>query len=325
MLMPDQALERGEALIAAGRYKEAVRVLSDVARADTPNWQLQCALAEALIQTGKFKDALGAARLAEQLQPRSPRVHQMLAEALLALKQVDGAEEATSRVIELAPHSAAGYDLRGRIASARKRYVEAEMNIREALRLDPDNWGFNNNLGVALRHQKRDKEAIAAFEKAATANPNARLVRRNLFSSASAYTAGGGLIVFLISLRLLPDIASQLHQPLRVVVPLFYGGVIVAVVGGWLWRRNRLRGLSPQVKRLYRQDWIRERSRQLLRTVFRTLPVMLVVGGVIWLGATGKIGYLPWIVVGGVLVAIWWFAWQPMWRRLETTIQRLRE
>jgi Flp pilus assembly protein TadD len=64
MLMPDQALQRGEALIAAGRYREAVQILNQVARTDTPNWQLQCSLAEALIQTDKFKDALNAAQTA---------------------------------------------------------------------------------------------------------------------------------------------------------------------------------------------------------------------------------------------------------------------
>jgi Flp pilus assembly protein TadD len=325
MLMPDQALQRGEELIAAGRFKEAVKVLNEVARADTPNWEVQCAFAEALIQTGRFKDALNAARLAEQLRPGSPRVQQMLAEALLALNQLDSAEAATTRVVELAPHSAAGYDLRGRIASARKRYGEAEMQAREALRLEPDNWGFNNNLGVALRHLKRDKEAIAAFEKAALANPNARLVRRNLFSSTSAYTAGGGLIAFLIGLRLLPDIAAQLHQPLRVVSALFYGSIIAAVAAGWLWRRYRMLGMSPQVKRLYREDWMRERSRLLLRAAFRTLPVMAVVLAVIWLGFTQNVGFLPWIVAGGVLVVVWWFAWQPSWRRLEGAVQRLRD
>src|SRR4029077_13468090 len=87
MSMPDQALRRGEALIAAGRYREAVQALRDIAGVDTPNWQLQCGLAEALVQTVQFKAALNAARLAEQIQPRSPRVLQLLAEAQLALNQ----------------------------------------------------------------------------------------------------------------------------------------------------------------------------------------------------------------------------------------------
>jgi len=325
MLMPDQALQRGEALIAAGRYTEAVQILNQVARTDTPNWQLQCALAEALIQTDKFKDALNAARLAEQIQPRSPRVLQMVAEAQLALNQLASAEEATTRIVELAPHSAAGYDLRGRIAMTRKRYGEAEMQFTEALRLEPGNWAINNNLGIALRHQKREKEAIAAFERAAIAKPKARVVRRNLFSTTSRYMTGGGLLVFLIGLRLLPDIASRLHQPLPVVAALFYGGLILAVVAGWVWGRFRLRGLSPRVRRLYHRDWLRERLRQLARAGFRTLPVMAVVGAVVFLGTTRGVGFLPWIVAGGAFVVVWWFAWQPLWRRLESTIGRPRD
>lgn len=324
MLMPDQALQRGEGLIAAGRFREAVQVLNEVARTDTPNWQLQCALAEALIQTDKFKDALKAARLAEQIQPRSPRVLQMLAEAQLALNQLESAEESTTRIVELAPHSAGGYDLRGRIALTRKRYGEAEMQFTEALRLEPGNWAINNNLGIALRHQKREKEAIAAFERAAIANPNARVVRRNLFSTTSRYLTGGGLLVFLVGLGLLPDIASRLHQPLPVVAALFYGGLILAVAAGWLWGRLRLRRLSPQVRRLYHQDWMRERLRLLARYAFRTLPIMAVVVAVVFLGTTQRVGFLPWIVAAGVFVVVWWFAWQPLWRRLAQTIGHLR-
>jgi Flp pilus assembly protein TadD len=323
MPMPDEALRRGETLVAAGRYREAVRVLSDVADVDTPNWRLQCALAEALVQTGDFKAALKTARLAEQLQPRSPRVLQMLAEAQLALNRPAEADETTKRIIELAPHSAAGYDLRGRIAMRQKRYADAEVHFKEALRLEPANWALNNNLGVALRHQKRDQEAIKAFAKAAAANPNARVVRRNLFGATSVYIAAGGLFVVLLGLRMLPRFASWLHQPLATVSVVFYGSLVLAVGARWLWGRHRLRQLSPEVARLYHQDWMRERSVQLVRTVFRTVPVMAVVLAVIWLGLTQNVGFLPWIVAGGVFVVIWWFAWRPLWRRLVTTLGRL--
>jgi Flp pilus assembly protein TadD len=322
MSMPDQALRRGEALIAAGRYTEAVQALRDVADVDTPNWQLQCALAEALVQTGQFKAALSAARLAEQIQRTSPRVLQMLAEAQLALNQRAQAAETTTRLIELAPHSAAGYDLRGRIASSRKQYAAAEANFREALRLEPRNWALYNNLGVALRHLKRDKEAIDALEKAATANPNARVVRRNLFGATTGYIAAGGLALVLLSFRALPAIASAFHLPLAGLSMIFYGSVGFALVARWLWGRRRLRQLSPQVARLYRQDWLRQRGLQLVRTVFRTAPVMAIVLAVSWLGFTQKVGFLPWIVVGGVLVVVWWFAWRPLWRRLVTTLRR---
>ena len=322
MSMPDLALRRGEALIAAGRYREAVRALRDVAEVDAPNWQLQCALAEALVQTGQFKAALNAARLAQQIQPTSPRVLQMLAEAQLALNQPAEAAETTTRIIELAPNSAGGYDLRGRIASSRKHYADAEVDFREALRLEPGNWALYNNLGVALRHLKRDKEAIEALAKAAAINPNARVVRRNLFGATTGYIAAGGLAVVLLSLRALPAIASAFHVPLPVLSVIFYGSVAFALIARWLWGRRRLRQLSPQVARIYRQDWMRQRAVQLLRTCFRTAPVMAIVLAVIWLGLTQKIGFLPWMVAGGVLVVAWWFSWRPLWRRLVTTLRR---
>jgi Flp pilus assembly protein TadD len=320
--MPEQALQRGEALLAAGRYREAVQALRDVADVDTPNWQLQCALAEALVQTGQFKAALSAARLAEQIQPKSPRVLQMLAEAQLALNRPAEAAATASRIIELAPHSAVGYDLRGRIASSRKHYADAEVDLREALRLEPGNWALYNNLGVTLRHLKRDKEAIDMLAKAAAINPNARVVRRNLFGATTGYIAAGGLAVVLVSLRALPAIASALHLPLAVLSVIFYGSVASALSARWLWGRRRLRQLSPHVARIYRQDWMRQRAVQLMRSGFRTAPVMAIVLAVTWLGLTQKVGFLPWIAAGGVLVVVWWFAWRPLWRRLVTTLRR---
>lgn len=322
MSTPHLALQRGEALIAARRYREAVLALRDVAAVDTPNWQVQCALAEALVQTGQFKAALNAARLAEQIQPTSPRVLQMLAEAQLALNQRAEAAATTARIIELAPHAAAGYDLRGRIAASRNRHADAEVDFKEALRLEPGNWALYNNLAVSLRHLKRDKEAIDALAKAAAINPNARVVRRNLFGATNGYIAAGGLAVVLLSLRALPAIASALHLPLAVLGVIFYGSLGLALIARWLWGRRRLSQLSPQVARIYHQDWLRQQAIRLLRTVFRTAPVMAIVLAVTWLGLTQKIGFLPWIVAGGVLVVVWWFSWQPLWRRLITTLRR---
>jgi hypothetical protein len=103
---------------------------------------------------------------------------------------------------------------------------------------------------------------------------------------------------------------------------LFYGSVACALIARWLWGRHRLRQLSPQVARIYREDWMRQRALQLGRTGFRTAPVIAIVLAVFWLGFTQKVGFLPWMVAGGVLVIGWWFAWRPVWRRLVTALGR---
>ena len=136
--------------------------MSDVVAVDRDNLGLQCTYAEALIQAGRFDQALKVASQAVQLQPDSPLALQMLAEAQLE-KDLDRAEATTTRILELAPSHGAGYDLRGRIALKRGHYAAAESHFREALRKEPGNSGYSNNLGLALRHQHRDKAAVEAF------------------------------------------------------------------------------------------------------------------------------------------------------------------
>src|SRR6516162_2979025 len=99
MLTPDEAIVRGNALLVAGRYREAVGVLEETARVDLTNWRLQCLYAEALIQTDRFRDGLDAARLAEQMRPSSVWVLQMIGEAQLGLKQTPDAVATADRMI----------------------------------------------------------------------------------------------------------------------------------------------------------------------------------------------------------------------------------
>lgn len=320
---PDEVVVRGRALIESHRYREAVRALDSAAKTDLANWRLQCWYAEALIQVGRFRDGLSAARLAQQMQPDSPWVLQLIGESQLALDQPGQALEAANRMIELAPHSAAGYDLRGRISVRAKRYHEAEADFRQAVSLEPNNSGLNNNLGLALRHLKRDREAVAVLEKAVSADPSSRIARHNLFGATSAYIAGGGLIGVVVIIRFVPAIGGWLHLPVSVVTALFVGAVVIALVVRWAWTRSRLHRLGVRAVAFYDRDWWREQLRGAFRYLFSALPVFVVIAAVIWAGTAG-VGYLPWIVAGGVVIVVWWFAWQPAWRGLARLLGRVR-
>jgi len=320
----ETALRRGEALNVAGRYRQATQVLRPAVDKTPGDPWLHCALAEALLQSGHGRDALLHAEAAQQINPASPRILQMLAESHLDLNHVEEATEATDRIVELAPHSSAGYDLRGRIALRSHRYGEAEFNFREAIRLEPNNWALYNNLGVALRHQKREKDAVAAFELAVKANPRARLARRNLFAAISAYQVAGGFIAAVVILRVLTSQAPRLQIPAMVADATFFGGVVLAAVGAWLWARHRRHTLGPLANRVYDSEWMRERSVKMLRYLFRAVPVFVVVAGVILLGVTQKVGFLPWIIAGGVFVVLWWFAWRPAWKLVAAILSRDR-
>ena len=318
----EAALRRGEALIDARRYREAMKVLRPAVEKLPGDPWLRCALSEALLQSNHAREALEHAQAAEQIVPQSPRALQMVGEAQLELGHFDEARLAAQRMVELSPHAAGGYDLRGRIGLRTRHFADAEVNFREAVRLQPGNWALNNNLGVALRHLKREREAVDAFERAVKADPSATLARKNLFRATSAFQTWGGFIAAVVVLRILASNAGTFHIPVLLAEGIFFGGVIVAALASWLWARHRRRRLSPLVNNVYEREWLGERALYVLRYLFRATPVALVVLAVLYLGFSQHVGYLPWIVAGGVFVVAWWFAWRPAWRRVVAFFDR---
>ena len=134
----------------------------------------------------------------------------VLGEAQLANRRLQDAFHSAQRVIALQPHSRDGHDLLGRVALRQRSWNLAEANFREALRLEPNNWASMNNLGLALKGQGRQEEAIAAFENAARLNPRSDLVRTNLSSATRRYIGVGaiGLILVFNSLRVAGGLTS---------------------------------------------------------------------------------------------------------------------
>ena len=209
-----QAIKQAESLIAVGRPGEAIQRLRAAASSGAPNAELGCWLslallrasqptealriaqqaaahapewewpyrlqAFALIQLRRTDQALSAAEHALSLDPAKPEVQLIVAEANLACGRAAAAAAMASHLIERVPNYPQGFDVRGRAALRLKRFLDAEADFREALRFAPDNWAFNNSLGVALRAQRRHKEAVEAFGRALKLDPNAKVPRRNL-------------------------------------------------------------------------------------------------------------------------------------------------
>ena len=256
-----------------------------------------------------------AADQALRLDPMSPPVLHVMAEAQLAAGRANLADQTARRLIHMAPEFAAGYDVRGRVALMNKRFTDAEVNFREALRLEPGRWVYNNNLGVALKGQKRKKDAVEAFERAVRANPGAGTARRNLFLATSAYVGAGGVVVFLIAIRFVPALAGAWHLPAIWDDAIIFGGIIAAIVGLWLWGRYRRSKLSPSVDLFYQRELVRERNLQLLRGLCKAGPIVAVALALTLLGASGSPGFLIWLLAGSTFVVLWLVFWRHLWKR----------
>lgn len=99
--------------------------------------------------------------------PASKEVHIGISEETtcdLVLKPVD---TTTQKALSAADQ----IFLKGNKLYAEQKYAEAATSYGEAIGLDPSNWGYHLNLGLALKKEGKGEEALAAFRKSVELNP----------------------------------------------------------------------------------------------------------------------------------------------------------
>jgi Flp pilus assembly protein TadD len=322
---PDLLCMLGGALLRVGKPEESLRAAqSAAALAPESEWPFRV-MAFAWLRLNKPKKGLAAAEQALRMEPTEELVLQVTAQAQLACGKTAEAEATASRLIELYPASASGFDARGRALMAGKRFAEAEASIREALRLQPDDWTLNNNLGVVLQRQKKKKEAIQAFERAAIANPAAKVPRQNLFGAANSYVrAGGFFVAAYLLVRLIPAIGYATHLSSELVFAIVAVALVTLFGGAWFIRRRRRQQLGPTVNRFLQHERPRYRNLVLMYLAFRLGP-LLVMAVILLIVAIAQPdpGDFGTVLVGGMIVMAAWFVASPfVWRR--NVLPRLR-
>lgn len=315
----------GFALLSVGKPTESLRAArSAAALAPDREWPFRV-MAYALIRLRKPKQALAAAQQAMRLDPNEELVLNVNGEAQLACGKTAEAEATASRMIALFPASSSGFDIRGRALMGSKRFVEAEASMREALRLEPDDWTLNNNLGVVLQRQKKKKEAIEAFERAAIANPVAKVPQQNLFGAANSYVRAGGLLFgAYLFLRLIPAIGKASHLSNELIFAIVAIATAALFGGAWFIRRRRRHQLGPTVDRFLQHERPRYRNLVLTYLAFRLGP-LLVMSVILLIVAIAQPhpGDFSSVLVGGIVGMAAWFAVSPfIWRR--NVLPRLR-
>ncbi len=99
--------------------------------------------------------------------PVSKEVHIDIAEGTsceLTLKPVDAG---TQKALSVADETF----LKGNKLYGEQKYAEAAASYSQAIGLDPSNWAYHFNLGLALKKEGKGPEALAAFQKAVELNP----------------------------------------------------------------------------------------------------------------------------------------------------------
>jgi hypothetical protein len=125
---------------------------------------------------------IAAAEELVRLAPTDVASYWALTDACVAARRVRLAVSTSTTALEMAPHLAQTWLLRARAARAAHDYTVAEAAIREALRLDPDNYAANNELGIILRRRGRSAESIRQLAASVAIDPLARPARKNLLA-----------------------------------------------------------------------------------------------------------------------------------------------
>jgi serine/threonine-protein kinase len=134
--------------------------------------EARIAHATTLQATGQRADAIAELRQVVSLAPSNDRAMRLLGQLEAASGQVDEGVRTLRTVVERFP-SWPNYRALGTVLFDAGRYAEAEQQYRECTALQPDNPFALQLLGAALQKQKKDAEAVRAYERALGIRPSA--------------------------------------------------------------------------------------------------------------------------------------------------------
>jgi tetratricopeptide (TPR) repeat protein len=175
------------------------------------------------------------------------------------------------------------YRSRAAVALAQQRWSEAEQELQALVAISPNDATAWNNLGVALEHQQKNKQAVESYARAAALGSNNRLPAANLVREMQRYL--GFAVAFAlfkiidIGLRFVP-----MPNDARTVVTVI--AVVLLTLGAFVYYQRQREQLPDETWRAYKSEMARTRR--------------LRYGGVAFVFA----GFLAFAVVFFILVQI---------------------
>jgi Flp pilus assembly protein TadD len=129
-----------------------------------------------------------AARLIEQriwsiwTESGIDAVDTLMAEGIARLNEGDNSAALSffDRVVALAPNFAEGWNKRATTLYSMGRFEKSVQDIDKVLALEPRHFGALSGLGLCNIRLGKDREALAAFQRAATLDPNLPGVQANI-------------------------------------------------------------------------------------------------------------------------------------------------
>ena len=162
-----------------GNPERAIERLKRAAELEPNNSEVWRQMGTALDNAGHDEEAEEALRRAVQLAPDYFRPHRDLGTFYVRKARFTDAVEEYRIETQLAPELAEGYSDLGGVLLVAEREEEAEVALRQSLKLRETRPALNN-LGVLLRYRNRDSEAIPIMQRGLAAGPDDTALRLNL-------------------------------------------------------------------------------------------------------------------------------------------------
>ncbi len=196
---------RADALLAVGRYEDALPLFARVATVVTGDEAPRAKVGYCLRMLSRDTEALAVARETVAAFPDSPAAHYEVALSLLALGQPGGALEAIQQSVRLDPDGAVWARAWAKIAADAQEFDQARVACERACALEPDNPYSWDVLGVVAGGMGDYREAVRCCERAIALRPqDAKFVHRLAWALEGAGDWDAAIESYWNALRLDP-------------------------------------------------------------------------------------------------------------------------
>lgn len=194
-----------------GRREEALDPLRKLVALQPGDPDALAILGTTYTLTGHFDEAIATLSEATRLRPGDEQIQQRL-EVAIGRKELLNHLPDYRRAVTANPKSAEAHAELADTLYALTRYDEAEAEYLEALRLDPDNWSYENRLAVNYAEARQREKAVVYYQRAADHHPNHVI----LFSLGNSLERLGRLdeaiVAYRKSIELKPTFTMSLYQ-----------------------------------------------------------------------------------------------------------------
>jgi MSHA biogenesis protein MshN len=158
------AYRRALGSLQEGRVGEAIAALQQTLQIEPKHDAARQTLVGLLIEARRSDEAMRQLQLGLTLDPRQPALAM-----LLARLQIEHGESGVETLARTLPYAAGNGEYQALLAGAlqrQQRHREAAEQYQAALRTQPQNGVWWMGLGISLQAEKRNAEALDAFQKA---------------------------------------------------------------------------------------------------------------------------------------------------------------